>query len=75
MLPKKHAPLVFALMMSCSMAFIMSGALTFINLGFSSDSVQRWLLIFPKAWLVAFPVVLVLAPMVRKITEKIASKE
>jgi hypothetical protein len=52
----------------------MSGALTFMNLGLSSVSVQRWLLIFPKAWLVAFPVVLVLAPVVRKITEKIASK-
>lgn len=75
MLPKKFAPLVFALIMSCCMAFIMSGVLTFLNFGFSMVSAQKWLVNFPKAWLVAFPVVLILAPRIRILTEKITNKE
>ncbi|MBX7491164.1 DUF2798 domain-containing protein [Helicobacter turcicus] len=70
MFPRKFYRLVFAFLMSVFMSFIMSGIITFLNLGFQADFFEQWLLeAFPKAWVVAFPIVFFLAPCVAKLTE------
>ena len=71
MIPAKYAPLVFAFFMSMMMAFLMSGVLTIVNLGFPSDFISRWIRAFVIAWCFAFPAVLLVAPMARKIVEKL----
>ena len=64
-LPSRYAPICFAGIMSCLMAFMMSGLLTFINIGLDNDLLQRWLQGFLIAWPIAFVLVLLLAQRVR----------
>lgn len=64
-LPARYAPLCFAGIMSCLMAFMMSGLLTVINTGVDDGFVIRWLRGFLIAWPIAFVLVLLLAPRVR----------
>lgn len=55
MIPKRFYRLVFAGIMSLFMSFIMSGIITFLNLGFIPSFFTQWLLeAFPKAWVAAF---------------------
>jgi len=51
--------------MSLIMAYIMSGVLTAIFHGFA-DLFSSWLRGFVIAWPIAFPAVLVIAPLVRR---------
>lgn len=71
MIPAKFTPLVFAFFMSMMMAFIMSGILTFVNLGPVPDFINRWMHAFVVAWACAFPTVLLVAPIARKIVAKL----
>jgi hypothetical protein len=71
MISAKYTPLVFAFFMSMMMAFIMSAILTFVNLGAVPDFISRWLHAFAVAWACAFPTVLLVAPIARKIVAKI----
>lgn len=76
MFPRKFYRLVFTFLMSAFMSFIMSGIITFLNLGFQEDFFMQWLLgAFPKAWAVAFPVVFFIVPYVAKLTEALMQKE
>lgn len=67
MIPAKYTPLVFAFFMSMLMAFLMSAVLTFINLGAIPDFFSRWMRAFAIAWICAFPAVLVMVPLARKL--------
>ena len=71
MIPAKFTPVVFAFFMSMMMAFVMSGVLTFVNLGAIPDFFNRWMRAFAVAWTFAFPSVLFLAPIARKIVSKL----
>ncbi|HDP88968.1 MAG TPA: DUF2798 domain-containing protein [Thioalkalivibrio sp.] len=58
------------------MSFLMSGVITFINLGWVSDFFVRWLLqAFPSAWVVAFPVSLFVVPVVRRLVAGMVADE
>lgn len=59
--------------MSLSMAFIMSGVLTAIIDGFD-NFIATWMLGFSIAWPVAFPVVLVIAPRVRRLVQQLTAQ-
>ncbi len=75
MIPKRFYRLVFAGIMSLFMSFIMSGIITFLNLGFSSSFFEQWLLeAFPKAWVVAFPIIFFIVPYVAKFAESLMKK-
>jgi Protein of unknown function (DUF2798) len=65
-LPARYAPICFAGIMSCLMALLMSGLLTAINVGLNAAFVFRWFKGFAIAWPIAFILVLVLAPLVRR---------
>ena len=67
----KHSNLLFAFFMSVLMALLMSGVLTAIHLGFTPDFVAQWLHSFVLAWPIAFPSILAIAPLVRKIVAKL----
>jgi hypothetical protein len=63
---------VFSLLMSLTMAFRMSGIITYITTGDGRSFWSRWSHAFPIVWILAFPpiLVLVLAPGVRKLIAK-----
>ena len=62
-------------LLSCFMSFIMSGAITFINLGMVDNFIQIWLHAWIVAWSIAFPTILAVFPFARNIATKIASKD
>ncbi len=66
-IPKKYTGILFAFMMSLFMAFIMSGVLTALFAGISAQFFSHWMSAFIHAWPVAFPAVLLVAPIVRRI--------
>lgn len=65
---------LFALMMSACMAFIMSGVMTYVHFGFYESFISKWLHSFGVAYMIAFPCVLLLAPLNRKIVDVILKK-
>jgi Protein of unknown function (DUF2798) len=67
----KYSDLLFAFFMSLLMAFLMSGVLTAIHLGFTPRFIAQWLHSFVLALPIAFPSILVIAPVVRKIVAKL----
>lgn len=66
-LPTRCQPLLFAGFMSGFMAFCMSGLLTLVNLGWVEGFFGKWLHGFLIAWPIAFPLVLLFAPLTRKL--------
>lgn len=56
-------PFVLSIFMSCIVSFIA----TFRALGFSHDLVTGWMKAWGISWVVAFPTLLLVLPMVRKI--------
>ena len=76
MFPRKYHRFVFAFLMSVFMSFIMSGVITFLNLGFHEDFFTQWLLVaFPKSLVVAFGVAIFVVPYVAKLTEALMQKD
>lgn len=74
MLSKRYYRFVFAFIMGLVMSFIMSGALVFINLGLVDKFFEIWLISWGKAFVLAYPCIIVVAPIAGKITAKICSK-
>ncbi len=66
-LPARWQPLLYAGFMSLFMAFCMSGILTLVNLGWIDGFFGKWLHAFLVAWPIAFPLVLLFAPLTRKL--------
>jgi hypothetical protein len=57
--------LAHAFLMTGVLAFVLSGVLTAVNVGLSSGFAHAWLRNDLTAWVVAFPLVVVLAPRLR----------
>ena len=64
-LPPRAAPIAFGFLLSGMMTFIVSGIATFNALGLSEQLMAKWLSAWGASWVVAFPVVLFVAPFVR----------
>ena len=71
MIPKRYEFLLFALLMSSFMTFIMSGVVSYINMGLVDNFLKIWSVAYVNAFIVAFPSVMVVVPMVRKLVTKI----
>ncbi|MGE0501156.1 MAG: DUF2798 domain-containing protein [Rhizobiaceae bacterium] len=70
-LPKRTEAIVFGLLLSGMMSFIVSGISTIIAIGVTTNLPLRWLLAWLPSWAIAFPAVLVVAPFVRRILKQI----
>lgn len=55
------------------MTLLMSFVITFINVGLVEDFLVRWFQAFWRAYIVAFPSVLTVVPIVRKIVRKLVA--
>jgi hypothetical protein len=74
MISVKYLPQVQAALLSGFMSFILSGAITFINIGFVKGFVGIWLHAWLVAYAIAFPTVLLIFPFARKLAMKIATR-
>ena len=75
MISKKYSQHLFMIFMAFGMSVIMSGVVTAVNTGISNGFLERYFI----SWLFAFPVALfaafTLAPIMRLLVNKIASKD
>ena len=73
-LPASFEPIVFGLVLSGLMSFIITGIATWNALGFIATFVAQWLQSWLFAWPVAFPTVLVIAPLARRATRTLVAR-
>jgi hypothetical protein len=71
MIPKKYAPILFGLMLSGLMSLLVSGISTVRAIGLPPGFVVTWLGAWLTAWAVAFPSVLVVAPITRRLVDRL----
>ena len=75
MISKKYPQTLFMIFMAFGMSVIMSGVVAAVNTGVSIGFLERYF----NSWLFAFPVALfaafTLAPIMRPLVNKIASKD
>jgi Protein of unknown function (DUF2798) len=71
MIPPKFAPILFGLILSGLMSLIVSGLSTFRALGPVEGFPGLWLGNWAVSWAIAFPTVLVVAPLTRRIVARL----
>lgn len=70
-IPVRFAPVLFSALLSIIMVCVVSGTVLVFSQGLHSGFVGQWLKSCMTAWPVAFPTVMVVAPLVRKIVGRI----
>jgi len=71
--PKKFAPVLFGLILSGLMSLLVSGISTLRAVGLPPGFVPLWLTAWLTAWAIAFPAVLLIAPLARRAVERITA--
>ena len=66
-MPARYAPVLFGFILSALMSFMVSGIATFRNFGLVDGFLGLWVSAWLPSWLIAFPVVLVVAPVARRL--------
>lgn len=74
MIHEKHQHIVFAFFMALLMSCLMSFVITIFNLGFTDNLLTMWLQAWSFAFVVAFPAVITVAPLVKKLTAAVVKK-
>ncbi|MGB0661452.1 MAG: DUF2798 domain-containing protein [Mangrovicoccus sp.] len=67
MIPPKYAPVLFGLILSGMMSCLVSGISTIRAVGLSPDFLMLWGQNWLFSWAVAFPIVLIVAPITRRL--------
>ena len=71
-LPVRLFQPLFGLFMAFFMSFLMSGAITELNIGFPPDFLARWMHSWGMAFVLAYPAILIVAPVVRRLALRFA---
>lgn len=66
-LPPRYAGIVLPLLLSVVMTFVVSGIATARSIGLAPAFVGTWMSAWGLSWIVAFPTLLVVMPMVRRL--------
>ncbi|MBV7456482.1 DUF2798 domain-containing protein [Acidovorax sp. sif1233] len=74
-LPARSAAWVMPLLLSLLMTFIVSLISTVRVVGFSLDLPRLWMSSWALSWLVAFPTLLLVLPVVRRVTAAIVEPQ
>lgn len=72
-LPARYASLIMPLVLSVLMTFVVSAISTLKSLGPTPDFIATWPAAWALSWLVAFPTLLVILPLVRRIVALIVA--
>lgn len=73
-LPPKAAPIAFGFLVSGLMTFIVSGISTYNAIGVSEQVLETWISAWGASWIVAFPIILGVAPVARWLVGKMVKK-
>lgn len=71
--PARFAPVVFGFLLSGLMTTVVSGVATLRNVGLTDDFAARWFTAFGTGWPIAFPTVLLVAPIVRRLVGRLVA--
>lgn len=71
MIAPRFAPVLFGLLLSGLMSLIVSGVATARAIGVPPDFGALWVAAWLPSWSVAFPTVLVVAPLVRRVVGRL----
>ena len=74
-LPKRYEHIAFGLLLSGFMSFLVAGFATLMAIGLVPDLALHWLKAWLPSWALAFPVVLVVAPFVRRVLAGIVIRD
>ena len=66
-IPKRGEHIAFSLLLSGMMSFIVSATSTFLAIGSFDGLLLAWL----SSWAIAFPAIVIVAPIVRRILKRI----
>ena len=75
MIAQKYEALVFSFLMALFMTGLMSLVITWLNLGFVDKFIYIWLQAYWKAFIIAFPIVLIVMPFVKRFVKFLVIKE
>lgn len=75
MIPARFAPVVFGLILSGLMSALVSGISTLRAAGLSEALPALWLGAWLASWAVAFPAVLVVAPITRRMVARLVRSD
>jgi Protein of unknown function (DUF2798) len=75
MIPRRFAPFLFGFFLSGLMSLVVSGIATAKTAGLAPGFMAVWISSWLTAWLFAFPVVLIAAPLTRRVVEGLLSAE
>ena len=67
----KFQTILFAFFMAFFMSFLMSAIISFFNVGLPDDFFMIWMKAWFMAFIVAFPIVIFVAPAVRKLVGRL----
>lgn len=71
MIPARYANIAFGFFLSMIMSLIISGVSTVSAVGLTTELLGIWFRAWLSSWVVAFPCVLLVAPIARKIVGRL----
>lgn len=75
MIEQKYQKLVFAFLMALIMSCIMSFVISVFNVGWHAEIVHIWLKAWAFAFVIAFPTITVVAPLVQILVTYVVKNE
>ena len=75
MLPVKYTFFVQSLLVSGFMSFMVSGVITYLNLGMIPNFLSIWIHAWLIAYTIAYPAILIIFPFARKLSLKLCSRD
>ena len=73
MIPSRFTPILFAFIVSGLMSCIVSGVSTLSAISEMANFFEAWMAAWGKSWVVAFPTILIVVPLTRKLITKITT--
>ncbi len=73
-LPARYGALVMPLILTAMMTFVISGISTVNALGFTAQVLRDWPRAWIMSWIVAYPTILVVLPVVRRLTAMVVDQ-
>jgi len=74
-LPARYGAILMPMVLSILMTFVVSLIATVRAIGFTEDFIIRWLPAWGLSWLVAFPTLLLVLPLVRRIVNALVEPQ
>jgi len=74
-LPARYGAILMPMVLSILMTFVVSLIATVRAIGFTEDFVIRWLPAWGLSWFVAFPTLLLVLPLVRRIVNALVEPQ